>query len=66
MKNKMKTKAGAKKRFRVTKGRVKFKHAGLKHILSHRSSKNKRKLRPQGTVPATSMRHMRNMLPGKV
>ena len=66
-KNKVKTKAGAKKRFRIGgTGRVKFKRAGLKHILSKRPSKNKRKLRRQGTVDKTSMDHIRKMLPNSL
>lgn len=60
----MKTKKAAAKRFRVggTK-RVKFKRVGKKHLLSHRSSKNKRSLRRQGTLPSTHNTHVRRMLP---
>lgn len=43
---KMKTHGGAKKRFRVTgSGHVKFKRAGLRHILTKMTTKRKRNLR---------------------
>ena len=48
---KMKTHGGAKKRFRVTgSGHVKFKRAGLRHILTKMTTKRKRNLRKAGTV----------------
>ena len=43
---KMKTHSGAKKRFKLTgSGKVKFKRANMRHILTKHSSKVKRKLR---------------------
>lgn len=43
---KMKTKAGAKKRFRVTgSGRVKFKPAKSSHMMMNKPKKMKRKIR---------------------
>jgi len=42
---KMKTKCGAKKRFRVTgTGKIKRKHAFKRHILTKKSKKRKRNL----------------------
>ena len=47
---KMKTHGGAKKRFRVTgSGHVKFKRAGLRHILTKMTTKRKRNLRKART-----------------
>lgn len=43
---KMKTNSGAKKRFRVTaKGKVKRRHANMRHILTKKETKRKRHLR---------------------
>lgn len=43
---KMKTHSAAKKRFKITaSGRVKHKQAHKSHLLTHESSKRKRKLR---------------------
>ena len=48
---KMKTHSGAKKRFRLTgSGKVKFKRANMRHILTKHSSKVKRKLRHSSTL----------------
>ena len=42
---KQKTHSGAKKRFRVTSsGKIKRKKQGMRHLLSHKSSKRKRQL----------------------
>ena len=61
----MKSKSSAKKRFAVGgTGRVKFKRATKQHLLSHRSSDNKRPLRKTKTISETKMGHMRKMLPG--
>lgn len=49
MRVKAKTKKAAAKRFRVTgTGKVKFKRAGKRHLLSNKSSKGKRQLRGPG------------------
>ena len=45
MKTKLKTHRGAAKRFKRTANGVKRKPAGLRHILTKKSSKRKRKLR---------------------
>ncbi len=48
---KMKTKRAAKKRFSLTaNGKVKYKKMNLRHILTKKSSKRKRKLRQPGYV----------------
>jgi large subunit ribosomal protein L35 len=48
---KMKTKAGAKKRFTLTgTGKIKRKHAYKSHILTKKSTKRKRNLTYFGTV----------------
>ena len=48
---KMKTHSGAKKRFKLTgSGKVKCKRAGMRHILTKKSSKWKRKQRKGGIL----------------
>ena len=48
---KMKTKAGAKKRFKVTgSGKIKRKHAFKSHILTKKETKQKRNLTKSGVV----------------
>jgi large subunit ribosomal protein L35 len=61
---KMKTKSGAKKRFRVRgSGSVKRAHAGKRHILTKRTTKNKRQLRGNTGIHATNMDSVNAMLP---
>ena len=61
---KMKTKSGAKKRLRVRgSGSVKRGQAGKRHILTKRSTKNKRQLRGMTGVHATNADSVRAMLP---
>jgi len=61
---KMKTKSGAKKRFRVRPGgTVKRGHAFKRHILTKKSTKTKRQLRGVATVHETNMGHIAQMLP---
>ena len=63
---KMKTKSGAKKRFRVRPGgTVKRGQAFKRHILTKKSTKNKRQLRGTVTVNETNMGSMAAMLPGR-
>jgi large subunit ribosomal protein L35 len=63
---KMKTKSGAKKRFRVRPGgTVKRGQAFKRHILTKKSTKNKRHLRGAVTVNETNMASMAAMLPGR-
>ena len=61
---KMKTKSSAKKRFRVRPGvTVKRGHAFKRHILTKKTTKNKRQLRGITSVHETNMGHMAQMLP---
>jgi large subunit ribosomal protein L35 len=61
---KMKTKSGAKKRFRVRPGgTVKRAQAFKRHILTKKTTKNKRHLRGSTAVHETNMGHMAQMLP---
>jgi len=61
---KMKTKSSAKKRFRVRPGgTVKRAQAFKRHILTKKTTKNKRHLRGTTSVHETNMGHMAQMLP---
>ena len=61
---KMKTKKSAAKRFRVRPGgTVKRGQAFKRHILTKKTTKNKRHLRGPVTVHASNMGHMAQMLP---
>ena len=61
---KMKTKSGAKKRFRVRgSGSVKRSQAFKRHILTKRTTKNKRQLRGSAGVHPTNARTVAAMLP---
>ncbi len=61
---KMKTKSGAKKRFRVRPGgTVKRGQAFKRHILTKKTTKRKRHLRGTTEVDATNKRQVRAMLP---
>ena len=61
---KMKTKSGAKKRFRVRAGGgIKRSQAFKRHILTKKSTKNKRQLRGSTTVHSTNADSVKAMLP---
>ncbi len=61
---KMKTKSGAKKRFRVRgSGSVKRAMAFKRHILTKKSTKNKRQLRGTTAVHGTNAGSVAAMLP---
>jgi large subunit ribosomal protein L35 len=61
---KMKTKSSAKKRFRVRPGgTVKRGQAFKRHILTKKTTKNKRQLRGAVSVHETNMGHIAQMLP---
>ena len=61
---KLKTHSGASKRFKKTaKGKVKRGHSHLRHILTSKPSKRKRKLDQTTTVSAADVRRVRVMLP---
>ncbi|MBN1337412.1 MAG: 50S ribosomal protein L35 [Deltaproteobacteria bacterium] len=66
MATKMKTRASAAKRFKVTGGgRIKFKHSKMRHILAKKASKMKRRLRRPGVLNATNSRNLRVLVPYK-
>jgi len=61
---KMKTKKGAAKRFRVRAGgTVKRGQAFKRHILTKKTTKNKRQLRGLAEVHSTNVESVRAMLP---
>ena len=61
---KMKTKSGAKKRFRVRgSGSIKRSQAYKRHILTKRTTKNKRQLRGSTGVHRTNADSVKAMLP---
>ncbi|HEX9276050.1 MAG: 50S ribosomal protein L35 [Betaproteobacteria bacterium] len=61
---KMKTKSGAKKRFRVRgSGSIKRSQAYKRHILTKRTTKNKRQLRGSTGVHSTNVDSVKAMLP---
>ena len=63
---KMKTKSSAKKRFRVRPGgTVKRGQAFKRHILTKKTTKNKRQLRGSTSVHESDMGRMAQMLPGR-
>ncbi|WP_339736707.1 50S ribosomal protein L35 [uncultured Sunxiuqinia sp.] len=60
---KMKTKSGAKKRFKLTgSGKLKRKHAFKSHILTKKSTKQKRNLTYWGTVAKSDEKNVKLML----
>ena len=61
---KMKTKSGAKKRFRVRgSGSIKRSQAFKRHILTKKTTKNKRQLRGTAEIHSTNMDSVKAMLP---
>lgn len=59
----MKTKSGAKKRFKLTgTGKIKRKHAYKSHILTKKSKKRKRNLTYFTTVDKADEKNIRRML----
>ena len=61
---KMKSKTGAKKRFRTTgTGKFKYNKQGRRHILTKKTTKRKRKMRGSGIVHETQDHQIRAMLP---
>ena len=60
---KMKTNAGAKKRFTITgSGKIKRKHAYKSHILTKKSTKRKRNLRYFGVVAKSDEKNVKLLL----
>jgi large subunit ribosomal protein L35 len=61
---KMKTKSGAKKRFKVrSSGSIKRSQAFKRHILTKKTTKVKRHLRGMESVNASDVQQVRSMLP---
>ena len=61
---KMKTKSGAKKRFRVRgSGSIKRAQAFKRHILTKKSTKSKRQLRGSAEVHGTNVASVKAMMP---
>jgi large subunit ribosomal protein L35 len=60
---KLKTRKGAAKRFKVTKGgKIKRKKAKLRHILTSKTSKQKRHLRAEGYVSKADSNAVKRLL----
>ena len=60
---KMKTKAGAKKRFKLTgSGKLKRKHAFKSHILTKKETKQKRNLTQTGLVHESDVKNIKQQL----
>ncbi|WP_226389162.1 50S ribosomal protein L35 [Penaeicola halotolerans] len=60
---KVKTKSGAKKRFKLTgTGKIKRKHAFKSHILTKKTTKAKRALTHMGLVDKTDEGRVKDML----
>jgi len=60
---KMKTHSGAKKRFKVLKsGKVKRGQSGMRHLLSHKSSKRKRHLGDHLMVDSANLLQLKRQL----
>jgi large subunit ribosomal protein L35 len=60
---KLKTKSGAKKRFKVTgTGKIMHKHAYKNHILTKKETKQKRRLGKKAVVKKSDMDNVKAML----
>ena len=60
---KMKTKSGAKKRFKITgSGKLKRKHAFKSHILTKKETKQKRNLTKSGLVHKSDEKSVKQQL----
>lgn len=60
---KVKTKSGAKKRFKLTgSGKIKRKHAFKSHILTKKETKQKRNLTRAGLVHKADVANVKRML----
>jgi large subunit ribosomal protein L35 len=61
---KMKTRRSAAKRYTVTgTGKVRYKKQGLRHILTKKNSKRKRRLRHPGILSKVETRRAKTLLP---
>ena len=60
----MKTRRSAKKRFSLTaNGKVKYKKQGLRHILTKKSRKRKRRLRHGAILDPVEQKRVKKILP---
>ena len=60
---KLKTKSGAKKRFKITgTGKIMHKHAFKNHILTKKETKQKRRLGNKAVVKKSDMKNVKAML----
>jgi large subunit ribosomal protein L35 len=60
---KLKTKSGAKKRFKITgTGKIMHKHAYKNHILTKKETKQKRRLSNKAVVKKSDMNNVKAML----
>ena len=60
---KLKTKSGAKKRFKITgTGKIKHKRAFKNHILTKKETKQKRRLANKSLVKKSDMQNVKDML----
>ena len=61
---KMKAKSGAKKRFKfLGNGLIKRTHSHLRHILTKKTTKQKRNLRGTTIISSTDSKRVRSMMP---
>jgi large subunit ribosomal protein L35 len=61
---KMKTKKSASKRYHVTgTGKVRYKKQGLRHILTKKNAKRKRRLRLSATLSPVETKRVRQLMP---
>jgi large subunit ribosomal protein L35 len=61
---KMKTKSGAKKRFKfLGNGLIKRTHSHLRHILTKKTTKQKRNLRGTTIISSSDSKRVRSMMP---
>jgi large subunit ribosomal protein L35 len=61
---KMKTKKAAAKRYHVTgSGKVRYKKQGLRHILTKKNAKRKRRLRLSATLSKVETKRVKQLMP---
>jgi len=61
---KMKTRRSAAKRYRITgSGKVRYKKQNLRHILTKKNSKRKRRLRQSATLSSVETPRAKKLLP---
>lgn len=61
---KMKTRRSAAKRYKISpNGKVKYKKQGLRHILTKKTTKRKRRLRKTGVLSPAEQRRAKKLVP---